>query len=1100
MSKTVSESYRIQNVSSCLNMWSFKSYGIRVYPHRRSKQCLARRCVSELNNDVEQQHGLRTTEGEIMQSVEAIVVYDAVHNKSQCHCNMERPGKAHELEANLCSNTAGCVDRLESTSVQGSSDGASRLLVIRDNISAVRKCCRNQNGNEVGKPNYFAVNSRIIRIECEYEVYILLFVYLDRMERRVLNKYILLFVYLGRKEKRVLNKKDVSSDDLFKSKRNIKEIENEDPILDAVSLYCNSFKAETRQDNLISSGYIYEDIQLLKKNSKNSIPRTFSYVYVNIKLIQYLKKRYRMVNETGAIFKSLIENENKLTKDMEITFHSYKSETSDKKSAPAMYCTLRFSTRLRQLNLQKVNNVCDSLQVFSPITYCNVQKVSMLQQLNYCLYFLIIMTRRERTDVARSSRTDVAEITRTDIAGIKRIDVAGITRTDVAAIKGTDARISNMNFAGIIRTDVPEMTRTDIARIKRTDGPGIFLADKPKTDNKVKMYENIIDDTQFGSTFLKYKRVSVLVKNEKGRNAEGKRNSLDDLYNITLKTYSFTPSRALRNICVNMLPHSVCGIPWNKFERETMRLASFAKYPTTAVKSPANLASSGFVYVGNGLSDRVKCYFCSVEKESWESNDDIDNVHKSLSPSCPMVIVQFSNNVASTGAESPRQTAAVNTGAVPLCISMGTAHSVYDEVDNLRPHHISQPATEASTHQRSTSQRERAVTPSVLANTNGRINTPGSSNTSLLPVLGMLEQNNSSAVRNNRINPRSQHSHDSNSINEVDSIRNLQNHSTTNQDSVSHHPNINAQVYAIPPVSNGTAAPEEHNPAQRNPQLTYQLLGIFHERPKYPDNAILARRLLSFDGWPEDHPISKEDLAKSGLFFAGYGDCCKCFFCGGGLRNWEVGDDAYVEHARWFDKCGYIRQFMGMEFVEAVRAVKSRGGTITFKDVTDYMTSRGQSIQNLFNDKKISDDVAVRSLIDDGYDAEAVSRAATSLRESGELLSADVILRKLRDQQSVINGGAVAGATTSDGAVAGATASDTADLVDFPGEGKLQALKEQNYALRSHLTCKICMDKEVRIVFLPCGHLISCQECAIALQDCPLCRSHIRARARAYIN
>lgn len=62
---------------------------------------------------------------------------------------------------------------------------------------------------------------------------------------------------------------------------------------------------------------------------------------------------------------------------------------------------------------------------------------------------------------------------------------------------------------------------------------------------------------------------------------------------------------------------------------------------------------------------------------------------------------------------------------------------------------------------------------------------------------------------------------------------------------------------------------------------------------------------------------------------AGYGDCCKCFFCGGGLRNWEVGDDAYVEHARWFDKCGYIRQFMGMEFVEAVRAVKSRGGTVS---------------------------------------------------------------------------------------------------------------------------------------------------------------------------
>jgi hypothetical protein len=45
----------------------------------------------------------------------------------------------------------------------------------------------------------------------------------------------------------------------------------------------------------------------------------------------------------------------------------------------------------------------------------------------------------------------------------------------------------------------------------------------------------------------------------------------------------------------------------------------------------------------------------------------------------------------------------------------------------------------------------------------------------------------------------------------------------------------------------------------------------------------------------------------------------RCFFCGGGLRNWEAGDDPWVEHARWFPKCAYLRQSKGDKFVEAVQ-------------------------------------------------------------------------------------------------------------------------------------------------------------------------------------
>ena len=39
----------------------------------------------------------------------------------------------------------------------------------------------------------------------------------------------------------------------------------------------------------------------------------------------------------------------------------------------------------------------------------------------------------------------------------------------------------------------------------------------------------------------------------------------------------------------------------------------------------------------------------------------------------------------------------------------------------------------------------------------------------------------------------------------------------------------------------------------------------------------------------------------------GQDDNVRCFFCDGGLRNWEREDDPFTEHARWFPRCGFIR-------------------------------------------------------------------------------------------------------------------------------------------------------------------------------------------------
>ena len=47
--------------------------------------------------------------------------------------------------------------------------------------------------------------------------------------------------------------------------------------------------------------------------------------------------------------------------------------------------------------------------------------------------------------------------------------------------------------------------------------------------------------------------------------------------------------------------------------------------------------------------------------------------------------------------------------------------------------------------------------------------------------------------------------------------------------------------------------------------------------------------------------------------------------------------------------------------------------------------------------------------------------------------------------------------------------------------------------------CKICLDREVAVTFLPCGHLVCCSQCAQHIEQCPVCRQVVRASIRTYL-
>ncbi len=47
--------------------------------------------------------------------------------------------------------------------------------------------------------------------------------------------------------------------------------------------------------------------------------------------------------------------------------------------------------------------------------------------------------------------------------------------------------------------------------------------------------------------------------------------------------------------------------------------------------------------------------------------------------------------------------------------------------------------------------------------------------------------------------------------------------------------------------------------------------------------------------------------------------------------------------------------------------------------------------------------------------------------------------------------------------------------------------------------CVVCMDNNLEVAVLPCGHLCMCQECASSIHQCPMCRVSIEKTFRVYL-
>ncbi|XP_055078934.1 baculoviral IAP repeat-containing protein 7 [Periophthalmus magnuspinnatus] len=228
----------------------------------------------------------------------------------------------------------------------------------------------------------------------------------------------------------------------------------------------------------------------------------------------------------------------------------------------------------------------------------------------------------------------------------------------------------------------------------------------------------------------------------------------------------------------------------------------------------------------------------------------------------------------------------------------------------------------------------------------------------------------------------------------------------------------------------------------------------------YPEMDEEDTRLTTFHNWPTEASVQPDVLARAGFFYTGHGDNVKCFFCDGGLRNWEPGDDPWQEHAKWFPRCEFLIQSRGQGYISNIQDAHFHLGE----------TVSGQN--SAARDPGSRNDVV------------------------GGMGVSSIMLSPVAEEEDRQRGPTSREPEVRQGTSSGNTRSQTANKEKVKDPSPEELLKQ----LQEERTCKVCMDKLVSIVFIPCGHLVVCGDCAASLRHCPICRAVIRGSVRAFMS
>ncbi|KAE8573733.1 Putative inhibitor of apoptosis 2 [Halyomorpha halys] len=477
---------------------------------------------------------------------------------------------------------------------------------------------------------------------------------------------------------------------------------------------------------------------------------------------------------------------------------------------------------------------------------------------------------------------------------------------------------------------------------------------------------------------------------------------------------------------------------------EESRLRTYAHWPENAPVDARRIAAAGFYYMGQGLE--VQCFSCGGRISEWNIGDSVMSKHRVLDPFCPFV-------------QNP-----ILSGNIPLISDRRNSPNTSQENQSVYQNEKSRLDTFTAWPIRS------IVSPELLVKS-GFYYTQLKDKVRCAYCQGVVEKwevGDDPDIEHRRLFPN------------CSFIRNKM----LSDMNIAHQSGIS--------IRNSDVDSIEGNLKE---------LGVQdHRIPRHGKFSTYDSRLNTFSQWPPSLTQKPHDLAEAGFYFTGRGDQVRCFHCDGGLRLWEREDDPWLEHARWFPHCGFLLLIKGQEFVDEARAAGVQN-----------------SVGPNYNDVKTREESPLRRI------------HSVTEQQLQDLMNTPFVIQALRQRMESVG----VPFSTPEALVVAALEIQTEQLASAEGEhwcSQVQpkeaetppsveptpphedcisntpqvnspvSLEEENRRLREARLCKICMDYEVGVVFLPCRHLITCVNCAHSLADCPLCRQAIKATVRTFLS
>jgi hypothetical protein len=227
------------------------------------------------------------------------------------------------------------------------------------------------------------------------------------------------------------------------------------------------------------------------------------------------------------------------------------------------------------------------------------------------------------------------------------------------------------------------------------------------------------------------------------------------------------------------------------------------------------------------------------------------------------------------------------------------------------------------------------------------------------------------------------------------------------------------------------------------------------------DMKVEENRLATFshENWSAEIPVKPLALAQAGFYYIGPQDRVICAFCRGKVYNWVPGDSPVGEHTRLFPNCTFVQE-------------------LNKKPLAKLQSKEAKVLAGM------------------GYHETTIQKAYNELDHQG------VTEPRVDQLLEVIYGfedrGELHGATTSSALCSTRRTTTTKSLKNGETSADVKVILSENEQLKASNTCKVCLEKEVHAVFLPCGHLVCCMACSEKVEKCPLCRTNILGSVKAF--